>query len=115
MADEEPARPPADDIIDDELLPLRALTSGRFVHDDDDDDVEPAFPADDPNNNKDEDNPSPPSSPAGGPKEHGWLRIQNVGGSLTFLLQVGCPVFCLTSLLVSSPLGGAVFRGVCCT
>jgi hypothetical protein len=68
MADEDRA----DDA--DDLLPLPALPSGRFLHDDDELD--------------DEDDPSPPASPPA-PKQRGLLRISNVGGSLTFLLQVG--------------------------
>jgi len=57
MADEDRARPPDNAARD--LLPLPALPSGRFLHDDDDDDDE-RFPA----NDNDED-PSLPASPAG--------------------------------------------------
>ena len=70
MADEDRA----DDT--DDLLPLPALPSGRFLHNDD----EPF--------RDDEDNASPPPSPPP-QKERGRFRISNVGGSLTFLLQVG--------------------------
>lgn len=73
MADEDRA----DD--GDDLLPLPALPSGRFLHDDDE------FP-------DDENDVSPASPPA--QKQRGRLRISNVGGSLTFLLQVGCSPFC---------------------
>ncbi|KAG0562048.1 hypothetical protein M758_9G127800 [Ceratodon purpureus] len=68
MADEDRA----DDA--DDLLPLPALPSGRFLRDEED------FP-------DDEDDVSPPASPPA-PKQGGRLRISNVGGSLTFLLQI---------------------------
>ncbi|XP_024369153.1 uncharacterized protein [Physcomitrium patens] len=68
MADEDPA----DDT--DELPPLPTLPSGRFLRDDDG-----PFP--------DDGDESPPASPPK-QKERGRLRIQNVGGSLTFLLQI---------------------------
>lgn len=105
MADEDPA----DDT--DELPPLPTLPSGRFLRDDDG-----PFP--------DDGDESPPASPPK-QKERGRLRIQNVGGSLTFLLQVGSHA--LSPLLPASPsphvfipdrgMGVSVslaFDGVCC-
>lgn len=70
MADEEPA-----DDTDDLALSLPALPSDRFLQDDDE-----LFPVD-------ENDASPPASPPG-QKQRGRLRIHNVGGSLTLLLQV---------------------------
>lgn len=89
MADDARARPPDDNNNNaggsEELLPLPELPSGRFLSNDDDDDLDL----------QDLDPPSSslPASPTGQQqqqqqKERGWLRIHNVGGSLTFLLQV---------------------------
>lgn len=61
----------------DDVLPLPALPSALFLHD-----VDELFSGED-------DEPSPPASLKEQQPQRGGLRIQNVGGSLSFLLQVG--------------------------
>ncbi|XP_024389042.1 uncharacterized protein [Physcomitrium patens] len=60
----------------DDVLPLPALPSALFLHD-----VDELFSGED-------DEPSPPASLKEQQPQRGGLRIQNVGGSLSFLLQI---------------------------